>query len=64
MNAADGDVSAWLDGVRAGLGKHADVFVEYGASTLADLRELDVDDINQLTVHNCDLCRAGRHHCK
>ena len=49
MDFADRDVSAWLDGVRAGLGKHTDVFVKYGASTLADLWELDVDDIDQLT---------------
>ena len=48
MEENEGDVSAWLDGVRAGLGKLADVFVEYGASTVADLRELDEDDIDQL----------------
>ena len=48
---ADGSaVATWLDGIRDGLGTHTDVFVQYGASAIADLRDLDDDDVNQLTT--------------
>ena len=48
---ADADeVSAWLEGVREGLGKHACVFLAYGATTIDDLRDIDDDDTKQLML--------------
>ena len=41
-------IVAWLNKVRDGLGTHAHVFEEYGATTVADLGSLDDDDINAI----------------
>ena len=48
---ADADSSAiadWLESVRAGLGSYASAFLDYGATTTADLCELDEDDIDAI----------------
>ena len=41
-------IAAWLEKVRAGLGTHAHVFMEYGATTVADLGDVGEEDIDAL----------------
>ena len=55
MAAADDSVARWLDGIRDGLSAHADVFIQYGASTVDDLRDLDDDDIRGDGCYEIDL---------
>lgn len=44
------DIATWLEATRAGLGIHAPVLVAYGASTVADLADLDEADFEKLST--------------
>ena len=46
--SATTDIRSWLEGIRAGLGSHAAIFIDYGASDVKDLGDLDDEDVFKL----------------
>jgi hypothetical protein len=49
MSGTSSAIQSWLDGIRDGLGAHARIFEDFGAEEIADLADLEEEDVANLT---------------